>query len=99
MVDEKELARLRAIEKAALKVVKCRGRYHTELFMHHLAAEFGLTLPLPKGEPSDGEMYANVSALGLSVEDLNSLNKSLAEVFDSVKNHPPALVHDYGQTA
>ena len=40
-----ELRRLAEIEQAAIKLVKCKGRYHTEQNMLALAKLFGVTLP------------------------------------------------------
>lgn len=42
---EVELRRLADIEQAAIKLVKCKGRYHTEQNMVALAAFLGITLP------------------------------------------------------
>jgi hypothetical protein len=40
-----ELRRLAEIEQAALKLVKCKGRYHTEKNTVALAKLVGVTLP------------------------------------------------------
>ncbi|MBA3588225.1 hypothetical protein, partial [Methylibium sp.] len=42
---EREIERLRAISQAAEKVIRCKGRYHTEQNTIALAALFGVTLP------------------------------------------------------
>ena len=41
----KELRRLAAIEQAALKLVKCKGRYHTEQNMIALGELLGVVMP------------------------------------------------------
>ena len=45
-----ELRRLAEIEQAAIKLVKCKGRYHTEQNMVALAKLVGVTLPPVTGK-------------------------------------------------
>ena len=45
-----ELRILAEIEQAAIKLVKCKGRYHTEQNMVALAKLVGVTLPPVKGK-------------------------------------------------
>jgi hypothetical protein len=40
-----ELRRLAEIEQAAIKVIKCKGRYHTEQNMRELARLLNIQLP------------------------------------------------------
>lgn len=53
------LEKLEAIEAAAEKLVRCKGRYHSEQNYRALAALFGVTVP--DLEPLEGEGRAVAS--------------------------------------
>lgn len=54
----KELRRLAAIEQAAIKLIKCKGRYHTEQNMIALGELFGVKMP-PAICEKDDEKWIN----------------------------------------
>ncbi|MGE6468887.1 ead/Ea22-like family protein [Serratia proteamaculans] len=59
--DKKRIAELEAIRAAAEKLVRCKGRYHSEQNYRALAALFGVTAPdLP---PVDGDSEAVIAEL------------------------------------
>lgn len=71
------LEKAQAINAAAEKLVRCKGRYHSELNYRALAALFGVTTPdLP---PLDSES----SAVTVKLTDINEF---LAEVHDKTLN-------------
>ncbi|WP_313795375.1 hypothetical protein [Serratia sp. (in: enterobacteria)] len=58
---EQRIAELEAIRAAAEKLVRCKGRYHSEQNYRALAAMFGVTIPdLP---PVDGDSEAVIAEL------------------------------------
>lgn len=55
-VAEAERKRLQAVSDAAEKLVRCKGRYHSELNYRALAGLFGVSVPhLPPMESDDVE--------------------------------------------
>lgn len=71
------LEKAQTINAAAEKLVRCKGRYHSELNYRALAALFGVTTPdLP---PLDSES----SAVTVKLTDINEF---LAEVHDKTLN-------------
>nr|WP_142907182.1 hypothetical protein [Klebsiella pneumoniae] len=73
----KYAGKLETINAAAEKLVRCKGRYHSELNYRALAALFGVTTPdLP---PLDSES----SAVTVKLTDINEY---LAEVHDKTLN-------------
>lgn len=59
--DKKKIAELEAIRSAAEKLVRCKGRYHSEQNYRALAALFGVTTPdLP---PVEGDSEAVIAEL------------------------------------
>lgn len=71
------LEKAQAINAAAEKLVRCKGRYHSELNYRALAALFGVNTPdLP---PLDSES----SAVTVKLTDINEF---LAEVHDKTLN-------------
>ena len=72
-----ELEKAQTINAAAEKLVRCKGRYHSEQNYRSLAALFGVTTPdLP---PLDSESHT------VTVK-LTDINEYLAEVHDKTLN-------------
>ncbi|WP_249339920.1 hypothetical protein [Serratia marcescens] len=74
--DKKRIAELEAIRAAAEKLVRCKGRYHSEQNYRALAALFGVTTPdLP---PVEGDSEAVIAELRAELE---------AEITNIVDSH------------
>lgn len=58
---EKRIAELEAIRAAAEKLVRCKGRYHSEQNYRALSALFGVTTP--DLQPADGDSEAVIAEL------------------------------------
>lgn len=69
------IAELEAIRAAAEKLVRCKGRYHSEQNYRSLAAMFGVTTPdLP---PVEGDSEAVIAELSANLAELETHNKCL----------------------
>ncbi|MDS0779564.1 ead/Ea22-like family protein [Serratia marcescens] len=68
--DKKRIAELEAIKSAGEKLVRCKGRYHSEQNYRALAALFGVTTPdLP---PVDGDSEAVIAELRAKLSEMTT---------------------------
>lgn len=79
--QDDRIAELEPIRAAAEKLVRCKGRYHSELNYRALAALFGVTTPdLP---PLDGESRTAMLQAGTFRENGNSSTDNFREIAET----------------
>lgn len=67
---DKRIAELEAIKAAAEKLVRCKGRYHSEQNYRALAALFGVTTP--DLQPVDGDSEAVIAELRAKLSEMTT---------------------------